>query len=185
MKSPSFRGRDGRGCDAWKEWECPRPRASWELRESESPRVWSGRAAGSNSRPRFNCSWTRSIAPAARGEPLGGSETRLKQLACCRQGRGTGKIPDYTLEDQAGTGGRATASSVWLELHCGGGSAGRCAPAACGPAPRFPCARAGPGPARPPQTRAGPIRGRTARAEEVRVAAKETSHGPGFSELSG
>lgn len=39
---------------------------------------------GSGSRPRFNCSWMTSMAPAARGEPLGGSETRLKQLACCR-----------------------------------------------------------------------------------------------------
>lgn len=39
---------------------------------------------GSGSRPRFNCSWMTSMAPAARGEPLSGSETRLKQLACCR-----------------------------------------------------------------------------------------------------
>lgn len=44
-----------------------------------------------------------------------------------------------------------------------------------------------PAPARPGRRKPGlgPIRGRTARAEEVRVAAKETSHGPGFSELSG
>lgn len=61
-----------------------RPRISVRLARPRS---------GSAQRPRFNCSWMTSMAPAARGEPLGGSETRLKQLACCqhivlRQGRG-------------------------------------------------------------------------------------------------
>lgn len=109
--------------------EGPRPRASWELLDPESPRVWPGRASGSGSRPRFNCTWTRSMAPAAREEPLGGSETRLKQLACCRH---------IVLRQGRGYRGRL-ATVPWLTKPLalagparrgGGDSARRCAPSA-------------------------------------------------------
>lgn len=68
------------------------------------------------------------MAPAVREEPLGGSETRLKQLACCRhtvlrQGRGDrGDPPPYL-------GCPSAAGRPGLQAR-GRDSAGRCAPAA-------------------------------------------------------
>ena len=99
---------------------------------------------GSGSRPRFNWFWMTSMAPAARGEPLGGSETRLKQLACCRHivlRQGRGYRGDRTLADQATAWRGATRR---LRRACGARGlqisqevrAGRARPCSVPPPPR-------------------------------------------------
>lgn len=109
------------------------------------------------------------MAPAVRGEPLDGSEIRLKQLACCRhivlwRSRGYWEIPECTVENQARAG---EGLSPCLAPACaarGGWSGGRCAPPARGPAPRLPSTPAAseraPGPRQPPQARAPARSGR-------------------------